>query len=125
MGGTMLLADTDVLPVRDRITFPEARRKYPLQLVSRSLEETMRMKLPEGFEVEEMPPPTQWTTAFGEHSSSCQAAGGYVTCRRSLTVKTAVVPLDGYPEARAFFALARGDRHAPLVLSGKQRGSAP
>ncbi len=122
MRGTMLVVNTNVLPVRNRIALSATTRQYPVQLNSRSFEETMRMRLPEGFEVDEMPQPAQGKTAFGVHSSSCDARDGYLTCRRSLTVMAAAIPVGDYKEARGFFGRANGDGDGPLVLAKKHGG---
>jgi hypothetical protein len=120
MHGTMLLVNANVLPARNLISLPATSRKYPVMLNSESLEETMRMKLPEGFDVEEMPRPRRGSTAFGAHSTSCDVRDGVLSCRRSLTVAAGVLPVEKYAEARAFFTSSAGDE--TVVLAKKQGG---
>lgn len=122
MRGTMLVVKANVLRAHNSIYLRDAKRKYPVVLSSESFEETMRMKLPEGFEVDEMPQPVHASTAFGAHSSSCDVKDGYLNCRRSLTVTAGVIPVEEYKEARSFFAGANGGGEKPLVLAKTQGG---
>jgi len=117
--GTMLVVKANVLPARNLVHLPQTKRKYPVVLSSESFEETTRMKLPPGFEVDEMPRPVQATASFGRHSSSCAVKDGYLSCHRSLTATAAVIPAERYEEARAFFSRTGWAGGEPVVLARK------
>jgi hypothetical protein len=80
------------------------------------------MRLPEGFELEEMPPPSQGRAAYGSHSWSCEVAGGYLSCVRKVTVSAAVIPVEQYKDVRKFFAWVNSAGDAPVVLTRKASG---
>jgi hypothetical protein len=116
MRGRLLVVKARVLPGRNRVNLFETSRKYPVVLDAQAFEERMRMKLPEGFVVDELPRPSQGRSAYGEHSASCEVKDGYLSCRRSMKVSAAVIPVEQYAEARNFFAWVNTDGE-PLVLS--------
>jgi hypothetical protein len=104
MGGRLLVVKPRVLPGRNRVYLSETSRKYPVVLSSEAFEERLRMKLPEGVAVEEMPRSSQGSAAYGSHSSSCEVAGGYLSCVRRVSVSAAVIPVEQYKDVRDFFA---------------------
>ena len=119
MQGVLLVVKPSVLPPRERVNLAESTRKYPVVLTAESFEETMRMKLPAGFEVDELPRPMVSKTDFGSLTTSCEVKDGYLTYHRAFTVKAGVVPVDRYKEARTFFGFAYGAGDQPVVLAKK------
>jgi hypothetical protein len=119
MQGVLLVVKPSVLPPRDRVHLGETTRKYPVVVRAESFDETMRMKLPAGFEVDELPGPRTTKTDFGSFSASCEVKDGYLTYHRSYTVKAGVIPVDRYKEARTFFGIAYGAGDQPVVLAKK------
>jgi hypothetical protein len=119
MQGVLLVVKPSVLPPRERVYLAETTRKYPVVLNAESFDETMRMKLPDGFEVDELPRPMVTKTDFGSLSTSCEVKDGYLTYHRAYTVKAGVIPVDRYKEARTFFGSAYGAGAQPVVLAKK------
>jgi hypothetical protein len=117
--GVLLVVKPSVLPPRERVHLGETTRKYPVVVRAESFDETMRMKLPAGFEVDELPHPLTTKTDFGSFSASCEVKDGYLTYHRSYTVKAGVIPVDRYKEARTFFGVAYGAGDQPVVLAKK------
>ena len=119
MQGVLLVVKPSVLPPRERVHLAESTRKYPVVLHAESFDETMRMKLPAGFEVDELPPSMVTKTDFGSLTTSCEVKDGYLTYHRAYTVKAGVIPVDRYKEARTFFGSAYGAGDQPVVLAKK------
>ena len=122
MGGTLLVLNANVLPASSSVHLAAGSRKYPVVLESEAIVETLRMRLPDGFEVDELPRPAEGTASFGAHSWSCVVNEGYLICRHSVTVKGATVPAERYEEARSFFAHADNAAERTLVLSRRGAG---
>jgi len=122
IGRTGLLVKPNVLPIPNRMYLSEPQRKYAVVLNSQSFEETTRMRLPDGFFIDEIPGPIAVVTAFGAHSSSCRLEDVFLTCRRSLTVTAGTIPVERYEEARRFFAGANGCGEEPVLLARKRGG---
>jgi hypothetical protein len=117
MGGRLLVVKPRVLPGRSRLGLYEESRKYPVVLRSEAFEERLRMKLPQGFEPEEMPAPTKGEAAYGSHSSSCEVADGYLSCVRRVEVSAAVIPVEQYKDVKSFFAWVNSAGTSPVVLA--------
>jgi Transglutaminase-like superfamily len=56
----------------DDLFLTRASRKHPVVLKSRAYTETVSVKLPQGFDVDEMPDPLKLDTAFGNYASTYQ-----------------------------------------------------
>jgi hypothetical protein len=125
MGGRLLVIKPRVLPALNRVYLSDASRQYPILLRSESFEERLHMKLPDGFAVEETPRSSQGSAAFGSHSSSCEAADGYLTCIRKVTVSSAVIPMEKYKEVRDFFAWVNSAGTESVVLARKATSHTP
>jgi hypothetical protein len=123
MGGRLLVVKPRVLPARNRVYLSDASRRYPVVLSSEAFEERLRMKLPEGFAGEEMPRSSQGSAAYGSHSSSCEAAGGYLSCVRKVSVSAAVIPVEQYKDVKDFFAWVNSAGTEPVVLARKANGA--
>ncbi len=124
MGGRLLVVKPRVLPGRNRVYLSETSRTYPVLLSSESFEERLRMKLPEGFAVEQMPRSSQGSTAYGSHSSSCEVADGYLSCVRKVTVSATEIPVEEYKDVREFFAWVNSAGTEAVVLS-RRASAAP
>jgi hypothetical protein len=116
MQGRLLVFKPAVLPHRHAIDLTEASRTNPLVLESQAFTETARVKLPEGFEVDEMPEPAKLETPFGSYSATYAVEGGQLVFRRSLVVRPVTVPPAQYPAVREFFGRIGGVEQSPVVL---------
>jgi hypothetical protein len=116
MRGNLLVVKPNVLPQPGSVYLREPTRRHPVVLDSESFEETTRIRLPEGFVVDELPRSSRSTTDFGSYSQACRVESGYLACRRSLSVSAGVIPVEGYGEAFLFFSGANSAGGEPVVL---------
>lgn len=105
---------------RDALTFTEPGRKHPVVLHSQAYNETVRVKLPAGFEVDELPDPLKLETPFGIYTTNYTVRDGQLIFTRTLTVRALTVPVEKYNDVRSFFARIRAADQAPVVLAKKQ-----
>lgn len=96
-----------------------ATRKHPLVLESEAFSETVRFKLPVGFDVDELPDPVKVDSDFGSYSASYEVKDGQLLYTRKLVQRAATIPADKYAEVRAFFGRVRASEEAPVVLARK------
>jgi hypothetical protein len=99
--------------------FPSEKRAHPVVLDSESFSETVRTRLPEGFEVDEIPSNAKLDTQFGAYECSYTVKDGVLVFRQSLEVQPAVVPASEYGGMREFFGRVIGARRQPVVLVKK------
>jgi hypothetical protein len=117
VAGRLLIVRPRVLPGTNRIHLTDTSRTYPVVLDSESFEEHLRMKLPDGFAVDELPRSSQGQAPWGTRSSSCEASDNYLDCHRAVAVSASVVPVGQYKEVRRFFAWVNNAGSEPVVLS--------
>jgi hypothetical protein len=84
-----------------------------------SYSENVKIKLPEGFIVDEIPDATQLETPFGKYSASYVVNGGYLVFSRSLKLNRTTVPADKYDTVRNFFGSVHSAEQSPVVLMRK------
>jgi hypothetical protein len=94
-------------------------RKQPVVLNSDALDEEVKIKLPPGFDIDEMPDAVKLETEFGRYSASCEAKDGYLVFKRSILMGAAVIPAEQYPVVRGFIGRIQAAEAAPVVLVKK------
>ncbi|MFL6284342.1 MAG: DUF3857 domain-containing protein [Pyrinomonadaceae bacterium] len=97
----------------------ETTRKQPVVLKSKALNETVRFKLPAGFDVDELPDAVKLSSEFGTYTASYEVKDGQLLYTRSLIQRAAVVPVEKYKDIRSFFGQVRASEDAPVVLARK------
>jgi len=97
----------------------ESSRKYPVILDSQSFSETVHVRLPEGFDIEEIPDPVKLVLPYARFESNCSAKDGGIVCHRSLRVEATTIPADQYPLVRDFFEHVYRAERAAIVLVKK------
>jgi hypothetical protein len=97
----------------------EPSRKHPVVLKSKALSETVRFKLPEGFDVDELPDPVKLSSEFGTYTASYEVKDGQLVFTRSLVQRAATIPVEKYTDVRNFFGRVRASEEAPVVLARK------
>jgi hypothetical protein len=88
-------------------------------LLSQSYTEQVRIKLPAGFAIDEMPESTKLDAAFGNYSASFEASGDQIVFTRTLKIKRTTVPASDYDSVRNFFGRVHSAEQAPVVLVRK------
>jgi len=77
------------------------------------------VKLPAGFQVDEMPDAIKLDTPFGSYSTSYTVKDGQLHFARSLLIKSATLPVSEYAKVRSFFAAISSAEQSPVVLAKK------
>ncbi len=119
MRGKLLVFKPAVVFRREQVVLIGPKRKYPVVLKSEAYSETVRVKLPEGFEVDEIPDATRLDAPFGKYSASWEVKEGYLIFTRSCVIQATTIPAEQYLLVRVFFDRMRGAELAPVVLAKK------
>ncbi|HEX5084961.1 MAG TPA: DUF3857 and transglutaminase domain-containing protein [Blastocatellia bacterium] len=119
MRGRLMIFKPAVVSRRSSLFLFEPKRKHPVVLNSEAYNETVRIKLPEGFDVDEMPDPTEISRPFGSYSAKCEVKEGHLLFRRSMTLKAGIIPIEQYASVRGFFEKIRAVEQTPVVLVKK------
>ncbi len=86
MRGKLMVFKPAVVSRRSSVFLTEAKRKHPVVLDSEAYDETVRIKLPEGFDVDEMPDAVDVNQPFGNYAAKCEVKDGHLIFRRSLAL---------------------------------------
>jgi hypothetical protein len=108
-----------VVSRREALFLTAQTRKHPVILEPNAYTETVRVKLPAGFEVDELPDPLKLDTSFGSYATTYEVRDGQLIFTRALTVRAATIPVEQYASVRSFFERIRAAEQSPVVLAKK------
>ncbi|HEY0077919.1 MAG TPA: DUF3857 domain-containing protein [Pyrinomonadaceae bacterium] len=94
-------------------------RIHPVVLESKAYTETVRFKLPAGFEVDELPDALKLDAPFGSYTSTYDVKDGQLLFTRTLKLRAATIPAEQYSTVRSFFERIRSGEQSPVVLAKK------
>ncbi|MGH9970411.1 MAG: hypothetical protein ACREBG_21825 [Pyrinomonadaceae bacterium] len=88
-------------------------------LDSYAFTETVRIKLPAGFDVDELPDSVKLEAPFSSYKTSFEVKQGELVFTRSLAQRAATIPADQYLTVRSFYEKIRAAEQSPVVLVRK------
>jgi hypothetical protein len=98
------------------IRLTQKTRKYPVVLDADAIAETVKIALPEGYKVDELPDPVRLDSSFGKFEASWVASSGELVFQRKLEMPAQSVPVAQYGELRKFLDVVMGSAELPVVL---------
>jgi len=119
MQDRLLVFKPAIVARREAVSLTEPSRKHPVVLDSHAFTETVRMKLPVGFDVDELPDAVKLDTAFGSYKTSYEVKNGELVFTRALAQRAATIPSEHYQSVRSFYEKMRAAEQAPVVLARK------
>lgn len=119
MQGRLMMFKPAFVGRLDQLTEIEGKRNHPVLLDSSAYTETIKIKLPEGFVVDEMPESGKLETAYGKYAATFEVKDNYLLLTRSLVINRATLPAAQYENVRNFFAGVRAAEYSPVVLVKK------
>jgi hypothetical protein len=91
-------------------------RTEPVVLEASQVSDTLRVDVPSGFALDELPQPASIDSPFGRYRLAARQDGGRVVVERSLTLARATVPVSDYAALRAFVDKVRAADTSPVVF---------
>lgn len=119
MQGRLLVFRPAIVSRRESLSLTEPLRKHPVVLTPHAYSETTKVKLPGGFDVDELPDAVKLDTAFGSYSTSYVVNDGQLLFTRTLIVRASTIPVADYSKVRSFFERIRAAEQSPVVLVRK------
>ena len=108
-----------VVARRENLALTASARKHPVVLKATSYSETVKVQLPSGFAVDEVPDAVKLETPFGSYTTSYEVANGELVFKRQLSQRAMTIPAAQYDVVRKFFETIRAAESAPVVLARK------
>jgi hypothetical protein len=119
MQGRLLVFKPAIVSRRESLFLTEKSRSAPVVLESHAYTETVRVKLPAGFDVDELPDPLKLDAPFGAYATTYAVKGDQLTFTRTLTLRATTIPANQYATVRTFFERIRAAEQSPVVLAKK------
>lgn len=119
MQDRLLVFKPAVVSRRENLSLTAAQRKHPVVLHASAYSETVKVQLPVGFAVDEVPDPIKLETAFGSYTTSYEVVNGELVFKRQLSQKSTTIPAAQYDSVRKFYESIRAAENAPVVLARK------
>ncbi|MGC2657689.1 MAG: transglutaminase domain-containing protein [Bryobacteraceae bacterium] len=116
MQGRLLVFNPAVIGRQSRLYLREETRREPLILNAESYHKSVRIRLPEGFTVDEMPDCGKLATSFASFACSVKQEPGAVVLTQDLSTQAVTIPPEEYIKARKFFNAIAGFEEQPIVL---------
>jgi hypothetical protein len=119
MRDKLLVFKPAIVSRRSSVFLTSTKRTHPVVLEAEAYKETVKIKLPDGFIVDELPDAAQLNQPFGNYAVTYEVKDGYLIFKRSLVLKPSVIPVEQYSAVRNFFGMMLGAEQAPVVLARK------
>lgn len=119
MQGRLMVFKPAIIGRLERLTFTDGKRQHPYLIDETAYSESTRIKLPQGFAVDEVPESSRFESAFGKYSVSYEVKGDELITHRSLVLSRSTIPADKYESVRSFFGRVRAAEQSPVVLVRK------
>jgi len=119
MRGNLLVFKPAIVSRRASVFLTDDKRTHPVVLNADAYSETVKIKLPAGFEVDEIPESAEINQPFGNYAVSYEVKDDHLIFKRSLVLKSATVPVEQYKAVRNFFGRILAAEQAPVVLARK------
>ena len=115
----LLIFRPAIVERRESLYLTSPQRQHPVVLEARAFAETVRVRLPAGFDVDELPDPLKLQADFGTYETKYEVSGGELIFTRSLSQRAATIPPNQYNGVRSFYERIRAAEMAPVVLARK------
>jgi hypothetical protein len=116
MQGRLFVVRPGLLTSGGEYFFTSKQRTSPIKLESDLRRDSIKIKLPVGFKLDELPQATKVESPYGRLEASWSVHDGEVTMEQSLEIRATVAPASEYSQIRDFFDRVAGARSAPVVL---------
>ena len=119
MRDKLLMFKPAIVSRRDFAPLTKPARAYPVIIEPRAFSENAVITIPDGYTVDELPPPVEATASFGHYKARTDfdAATRQVRYQRTLEMRAAEIPAADYETARRFYETMRKAEQTPVVLS--------
>ena len=115
----LLVFKPAILSRRESVFLTNTARRHAVVLESHAYTESVNIKLPAGFDVDELPDPVKLDTAFGSYSTSYSVKDGQLQFKRSFVQRASTIAPADYAAVRSFFERIRAAEQSPVVLAKK------
>jgi len=114
--GRLLVVRPGLLASGGEFALVAKQRSAPIELEGDLRHDSIRIKLPPGFKLDEFPSPAKIESPYGSLQANWKVENGEIVMEETLEVRQMVVPASEYAKARDFFQEVAGAHNASVVL---------
>jgi hypothetical protein len=96
--------------------FNSRQRSLPIEMEVEFRHDTVRIKVPPGLKLDELPAAVKLDSPYGSLSAEWKVQDGEILMDRTLEIKPLVAPVSEYTQVRDFFDRVAGAQGAPVVM---------
>lgn len=96
--------------------FTSRKRSSPVKLEADLRHDSIKVKLPGGFKLDELPAPAKVESAYGSIQATWAVRDGEIVMEQTLEIRDMVAPASDFAKVRDFFDKVAGVEGAPVVL---------
>jgi Domain of Unknown Function with PDB structure (DUF3857)/Transglutaminase-like superfamily len=97
-------------------SFTSRKRSSPVKLEADLRHDSIKVKLPDGFKLDELPAPAKVESAYGSVQANWAVRDGEIVMEQTLEIHDIVAPASDFAKVRDFFDKVAGVQSAPVVL---------
>ena len=97
-------------------SFTSRKRSSPVKLEADLRHDSIKVKLPDGFKLDELPAPAKVESAYGSVQATWAVRDGEIVMEQTLEIRDIVAPASDFAKVRDFFDKVAGVQSAPVVL---------
>jgi transglutaminase-like putative cysteine protease len=120
VGGRMLTFRAAVIAPEDPWSPADTNRTVPIAVPATSLVETLSVRVPEGYTLDEAPPEQRLSNELGALETTSVLTGTNLVITRRWELKRNLVPVSRWSELRALLAAWHGSNLASVVLVARE-----
>jgi hypothetical protein len=117
VGGLLLLRPRVLGEKSSDILEKKEPRRYPVEFEGpRNDVDKFEITLPQGFQVDELPPPTDEDYSFASYHSKTEVKGNTLVYTRTFEIKQVSVPIEKLGDLKKFYRAIGSDERSTAVL---------
>ena len=116
MQGRLFVLKPGAFAGPQRYFFPDKERKLPIVLDAESWSDTVQLRLPTGFKVDELPDAVDIEARYGKYKASWSVNNNELLFQQAFEVQNLALPASSYSDVRGFFERVNGAALSPVVL---------
>lgn len=115
-GRLLLVVPGALLPDRG-VVFAAKERKLPVKLPAQVRHDRVKLSVPAGFVIDELPDPVKFSDPYGTYAARWSVNGSLVEFEQSLELRSLTAPSADYAKVRSFFdSIARSSQNAVVLV---------
>jgi len=116
MQGRLLVVRPGELSSGGDYYFSSRQRSSPVKLEADLRRDSIKVKLPPGFKLDELPSPAKVDSPYGSIQATWAVRDGEIVMEQTLEIRETVAPVSDFAKVREFFDQVGGVQSAPVVL---------